>query len=119
MITEFNASEVIGEAIRAGQAAHDSAVPIPMGVTDGRQTWVVNDGVCGFAWVNVHGVRSNSKVGKALIANGFRKSDYEKCLQFWVHTPNQSMDRKEAYARAFADVLTQHGIKAYPGSRMD
>jgi hypothetical protein len=30
-------------------------------------------GACGFAWVNVYQVRSNSKMGKALSEVGFRK----------------------------------------------
>lgn len=119
MITEINVHEVISEAVLAGQTAHDSAIPVPMGVTDGRETWVINEGVCGFAWVNVYGIRKNSRLGKALIQCGFRKDDYEKALKFWVSTPTQSMERKEAYARAFATVLRQHGIKAYPASRMD
>ena len=75
---------------------------------------------CGFAWVDVYGVRSNSKLGKALIAQGFRKS-YSKTLQLW--NPSnfgcQNVDTLEEGARAYAEVLTQHGIRAYAGSRLD
>jgi hypothetical protein len=77
---------------------------------------------CGFAWVNVWGVRSNSKLGKALQAAGFRK-DYTGSLQLWNpsghHT--QSISVKEAGADAYADVLKQKlGLeKVYSGSRMD
>jgi hypothetical protein len=77
---------------------------------------------CGFAWVNVWGVRSNSKLGKALQAAGFRK-DYTGSLQLWNpsghHT--QSISVKEAGADAYAKVLQEKlGLeKVYYGSRMD
>ena len=77
---------------------------------------------CGFAWVNVYGVRSNSKLGKALQSFGFRK-DYTGSLQIWNpsghHT--QSISVKEAGAYAYAEVLKQKlGLdKVYAGSRMD
>jgi len=77
---------------------------------------------CGFAWVNVYGVRSNSKLGKALQAAGFRK-DYTGSLQIWNpsghHT--QSISVKEAGAYAYAKVLQDKlGLeKVYAGSRMD
>lgn len=77
---------------------------------------------CGFAWVNVWGVRSNSKLGKALQSFGFRK-DYTGSLQLWNpsghHT--QSISVKEAGAYAYAEVLKEKlGLeKVYAGSRMD
>ena len=77
---------------------------------------------CGFAWVNVFGVRSNSKLGKWLQAAGFRK-DYTGALSLWnpskaaVH----SLDILEAGAYAYAEVLkAKLGLdKVYAGSRMD
>jgi hypothetical protein len=77
---------------------------------------------CGFAWVNIYGVRSNSKLGKALQSVGFRK-DYTGSLQLWNpsghHT--QSISVKEAGADAYAEVIKQKlGLdKVYSGSRMD
>jgi hypothetical protein len=75
---------------------------------------------CGFAWVDVYEVRSNSKLGKALIAQGFRKS-YSKTLQLW--NPSnfgcQNIDTLEEGARAYAEVLKQAGLKAHVGSRLD
>ena len=77
---------------------------------------------CGFAWVDVYGVRSNSKVGKWLQAAGFRKS-YTGSLQLWnpSGSPTQSISIKEAGAEAYAEVLKQKlGLdKVYAGSRMD
>ena len=77
---------------------------------------------CGFAWVNVWGVRSNSKVGKALQAAGFRK-DYTGSLQLWNPSKfgTQSVNILEAGAEAYARVLKQRlGLdKVYAGSRLD
>ena len=77
---------------------------------------------CGFAWVNVYGVRSNSKLGKALQSFGFRK-DYTGSLQLWNPSGHntQSISVKEAGAYAYAEVLrTKLGLdKVYAGSRMD
>ena len=77
---------------------------------------------CGFAWVNVYGVRSNSKLGKALQSAGFRR-DYTGALQLWNPSKAgvQSMNILEAGAYAYAEVLKQKlGLeKVYAGSRMD
>lgn len=76
---------------------------------------------CGFAWVDVYGVRSNSRLGKTLQSFGFRKS-YTGSLQLWspCGSPTQSISIKEAGAEAYAKVLTEKlGIKAYAGSRLD
>jgi len=76
---------------------------------------------CGFAWVDVWGVRSNSRLGKTLQSFGFRKS-YSGSLQLWTPcgSPTQSISIKEAGAEAYAKVLTdQLGIRAYAGSRLD
>lgn len=77
---------------------------------------------CGFAWVNVWGVRSNSKLGKALQAAGFRK-DYTGSLQLWnpSRAAVQSVSVLEAGAEAYAAVLRDKlGLeKCYAGSRLD
>ena len=77
--------------------------------------------MCGFAWVNVYGVRINSKMGKALVAAGFSKS-WDKGLQLWNPSKAavQSVDILETGAIAYANVLTDKlGLKAYAGSRLD
>lgn len=80
----------------------------------------VDQYACGFAWVDVYNVRSNSKLGKALIAAGFRKS-YTRSLQLWNPSkfPCQNVDTLEAGAQAAASVLNKYGITAYAGSRLD
>jgi hypothetical protein len=75
---------------------------------------------CGFAWVDIFGVRSNSKIGKALTFSGFRKS-YTKSLQLWNPSAMgvQNIDTLEAGAQAAAEVFERYGFKAYAGSRLD
>jgi hypothetical protein len=119
MVTEQNIDEVLAEAHRQGMAALQAANPQPMVVTDGQHRWTVPGGPCGFAWVNIRGVRSNSRVGRRLTEQGFQKSYSQPGLQYWVHEGNQSMELKEAYADAFAKVLKSQGLDASVGSRMD
>ncbi len=78
-------------------------------------------GPCGFSWVDVHGVRSNSKLGKALQEVGFRKS-YSGSMQIWNKWFNgQSVDAgdhgAQAYARVFKEELELDSV--YAGSRLD
>jgi hypothetical protein len=76
---------------------------------------------CGFAWVDVYGVRSNSRLGKTLQSFGFRKS-YTGSLQLWNPSGagTQSISILEAGADAYAKVITEKlGVKAYAGSRLD
>ena len=75
---------------------------------------------CGFAWVNIHGVKGNTKIGRRLKLAGVQQS-WDKSFQVWNPGSHggQSMDVKEAGARAYADVLTAYGFTAYPGSRAD
>jgi len=81
---------------------------------------------CGFAWVNIYEydgkkIRANSKLGKALAANGIEKSDYKKCFDLWnpCGLYVQSIDIKEAGAQAYAKVLRNYGFEAWCGSRLD
>jgi hypothetical protein len=103
--------EACNEAAMAAQTAAQVAY-VQIGERD----------ACGFAWVNVYGVRSNSKLGKALISFGFRK-DYTGSLQIWNPSGHgtQSISVKEAGAYAYAEVLkSKLGLeKVYAGSRMD
>jgi hypothetical protein len=76
---------------------------------------------CGFAWVTVYGVRSNSRMGKTLATYGFSKS-YTGGLQLWNPSKagTQSVSILEAGADAYARVLRDKlGLTAYAGSRLD
>ena len=76
---------------------------------------------CGFAWVEVYVDRVNSKQAQQLMAAGFKKDYKPRCLSYW--NPGQlgvqNIDIKEAGAYAYAEYLTQLGLKAYAGSRLD
>ena len=89
-----------------------------------KQTYFVADGVCGFAWVNVYpefkgNTRNGKDERKMLEAAGFHKNGYEKTYQLWISDFNQSIQKKETYARAYAEVLRENGFKSYAGSRLD
>ena len=89
-----------------------------------KPTEYVADGVCGFAWVNIYPEhKGNTKAGKAerklYESIGFEKDDYNKCYSLWIGQFNQSMQKKEMYAAAYAKVLSENNIRAYSGSRMD
>lgn len=76
---------------------------------------------CGFAWVDIWGVKGNTKLGKAMKAAGFGKS-WDGAWQIWnpSELPCQNIDAKEAGARAAAEVFKRYGFdKAYAGSRLD
>ena len=126
---------ICAEARAAGEAAVEKLQVVPMIVGQEtslfsnkidytKPTYYVADGVCGFAWVDVYPVnKGNTRAGKEerklLERFGFRKNDYEKTYQLWISAYNQSMQKKETYARAFAEVLRANGVKAYSGSRLD
>lgn len=123
------------KADKAGKAAVEKLQVVPMIVGQEtslfsnkidytKPTYYVEDGVCGFAWVDIYPAnKGNTRAGKeerkVLESFGFRKNDYAKTYQKWISIYNQSMQKKEAYARAFAEVLRENGLKAYCGSRMD
>tara|TARA_R110002050_G_scaffold134997_2_gene257593 strand:+ start:9362 stop:10051 length:690 start_codon:yes stop_codon:yes gene_type:complete len=76
---------------------------------------------CGFAWVNVRGVRQNSKLGKQFEELGYSWDFYFKSYSLW-NTSNyngQCIMIKEASANAYATVMSKAGYKASSGSRLD
>lgn len=127
---------ILAEADVAGHAAVANLKVIPMIVGSakslfsneidyGQPTEFVEDGVCGFAWINVYPeFKGNTKLGKeerkVLEQLGFSK-DWENNKRFylWVRDFNQSLQKKEAYARAYAKVLSANGVTASPMSRID
>ena len=113
----------------AGRLAARGSKPVPMVVGEetafmsgkldySKPVEVVNDGVCGFAWVNIK--PATSAFAKWLKAKGYARSDnYYGGVTIWISDYNQSMTRKECHAAAMAKVLTEGGYKAYSNSRMD
>lgn len=99
------------EAHLAGLAAVAAFTPDMMVVRDhDGNTWRVEGGPCGFARVEVR--PRNTAWAKWLLGAGWRSSDYFRCVTLNISDFGQSMQRKEAYAAAFAAYLTACG---YPG----
>lgn len=75
---------------------------------------------CGFAWVNIYGIKMNTKIGKAMKEAGLRK-DYTGGICMWNPSKYgcQNVDTLEAGAQAAADVFKKYGFKAYAASRLD
>lgn len=75
---------------------------------------------CGFAWVNIYGIKASTKEGRAMKQAGLKK-DYSGAFSIWNpgNHAGQSMDFKEVGAYAYAKVLEVYGYRAYAGSRAD
>jgi hypothetical protein len=117
-------AELWGAAQQAGAMAGAACVPTPMlvgspstplgnDIDPTQPTYLVPDGVCGFASIMV-------SPANCQFANWLRKrererrcdydpySNYHKAVMVSVHEYGQSMTRKEAYARAVVDFLNKH-----------
>lgn len=114
--TEQDFSDIASAAHYAGTEAFNAAKPRPMIVTDGYTDYVIDGGVCGFAWIEIRG---NTSFGKWAKKAGIATKAYPSGLMIWVRTEGQSMERKVEYARAYARVLNNHGIDARVNSRLD
>lgn len=124
-------ADLLAAAHAAGQAAHDDALPTPMVVEEHEnplddsspvvRQYAVHEGPVGFAWVIVR--PGNSSFAHWLRKTGRGSSAYRGGVQIWVRTPEQSYERKVAYARAMADVLKAspllEGLSITTGSRVD
>lgn len=77
-------------------------------------------GYCGFAWVNIHGVKGNTRLGRNMKAAGYSK-DYSGAYSIWNPSGlgTQCMSTKEAGADAAAAVFKAAGFTAYAGGRAD
>jgi len=105
------------EAHAAGMAASEAHKPEPMGVTDGKQTWVIDGGVCGFAWVLIR--PGNCSFAIWAKKNIGARAAYGGGVDIWCPLPTQSMTTKEAYCEAYVKVLRARGIAAIAKSRID
>jgi hypothetical protein len=134
---------LVQEAHAAGEAAGRASKPVPM-VVEGHahplddsspvvDSWFVADGVCGFAWITlfakgteakrfVNWLTGTQKPARPDLAPPITaRKKYSGGHEIWVSGFDQSMQRKEAYAQAFANVIRGkiEGLSAYAGSRMD
>jgi hypothetical protein len=99
------------------QAGRDCK-PIPMIVctSTGKPIEQLDEGACGFAWIAFPG---NTAFGRWAKKQGIARPQYPKGLCIWVREFGQSVDRKAAYAGAYAQTLRNAGIDCYAGDRLD
>ena len=93
------------------------STPLGNDIDYSKKTYFVEGGVCGFAGVVIKPARGKfvsylKKLGMGYIQ--YYGGGYVAVREF-----GQSMTRKEAYADAFAKVLTEEGMSCYVDSRMD
>lgn len=81
-----------------------------------KPTFVLN-GLCGFAWVTIKPARG--AFVNYLKSRNVGSKGYYGGYEIWVSEFGQSVDRKQAFATAFAEVLRKYGIEAYGASRLD
>ena len=127
----FNKSQdwldLYNKARQAGLEAGNNHQPTPMVVCEHASPindnspvvneWVVNSGVCGFAEIIVR--PGTCSFARWLTKNQLGRKSYYGGISIWVSDFGQSMEKKEKYAQAFAEILKENGINAYATSRMD
>jgi len=133
---------------KAGMVAAEGTQVTPMVVTEHPdmlpaekkpKTWVVDEGVCGFAWLEIHPATGAfpkwvKKNAHRFTGEWYKDKYYENGLdgmnftvrkghptglRMGVQLFGQGMTRKAAYAAGFANVLREAGIKVYADNRMD
>jgi hypothetical protein len=111
-VNGLNVEAIVAEAKQAAREAAEQFFQEKLG---GRDQYS-----CGFAWVDIFGVKGNTKLGKAFAAAGVRKS-YTGSYQIWnpAGLGVQNIDTLEAGAEAAAKVFERYGFTAYAGSRLD
>jgi len=111
LYTVEDIKRIVAEAC---DAAYKAADTYEHDVMQGR--W----GACGFAWVNIYGIKGNTKIGRMLKAAGIGRS-WTKAYQIWNPSsyPTQNVDTLLAGAEAAALVFKRYGFEAYAGSRLD
>ena len=131
---------LLARAGAAGEQAFRAAIPAPMvvytpknmmaslmGGDDGgpdpsKPVDIVNEGVCGTAWVNIK--PGGSRFARWLVKEGYGRSDsYRGGISLSLYRVcgdrgSQSLTRWEAAAHAVAEVLREAGITAYAQSWM-
>jgi hypothetical protein len=110
--TQEQVEQIVREAKQAAYEAADQFFRTKLNGEDRM--------ACGFAWVNIWGVKGNTKLGKMLKAAGVRQ-DYTRAFSIW--NPSglsvQNVDTKEVGADAAAAVFKRYGFNATSGSRLD
>ena len=89
-------------------------------IKPGTRAEVVDDGVCGFAWINISGMGSFAKFTKE---NDYSSKSVYKGRNIWAtqlyNYNGQSYERKMKAVAAAVQVFNKYGIKAYAEGRLD
>jgi len=111
-VNGVNVDTIVAEA---KSAAREAAERFFQEKLNGRDQFA-----CGFAWVDIFGIKGNTKLGKAFKEAGVSKS-HTGAFQIWNPADMyvQNVDTLEAGAQAAADVFKRYGFSAYAGSRLD
>lgn len=112
---DYTKEQIEAILVEAKQAAREAADKFFQEKLGGQDQFA-----CGFAWVNIYGIKGNTRLGKALKAAGIRQ-DYTKAFSIWNPSGHgcQNIDTKEAGAYAAQKVFEKYGFTAYAGSRLD
>lgn len=112
---EYTKEQVQTIVAEAQSAAYQAAAKFFQEKLGGRDQYA-----CGFAWVNIYGIKGNTKLGKVMKAAGIHK-DYTGAHQLWNPSKFgcQNVDTLYEGAKAAAEVFARHGFRAYAGSRLD
>jgi len=126
----LNYSLIHEDCHAAGMAAGIKVNPTPMIVGEAKsllsneidhtkKTYYVDEGPCGYAWVNIY--PGNSRLANQYKKLGIARASYNGGVEYWVSEFGQGVDRKEAYALAYAAKLREltGEERIYAGSRLD
>jgi hypothetical protein len=114
-MTDKDCKTLWATAYAAGRDAAINHIPRPMIVKWGGREDTITDGLCGFAWVKLR--PANAPFAAWVKRNNLGQVDtYEGGLTVWIGEYNQSMERKYAHARAFAQVVMDEMVRL--GSKM-
>lgn len=105
-----------GEEVGVPKFIVGDAIGLSDEIDFSKKTYIL-EGLCGFAWVNISPARGAFVNYLKSIDAGSKA--YYGGYEIWVREFGQSVDRKSAFARAFARVLNSYGINASAGSRLD
>lgn len=127
-------SEIFSEACTAAVKAFHDAKPTPVIFGQAKGLFgnemvpgteeLVEDGVCGFAWINIKPARGefvkflkSKNIGRKGVYGGYTISAYD----IGIPGSSQSMERKEAGCKAFVAVIKKYfpDMRIWVESRMD
>jgi len=114
---QYTVDQVQAIVAEAKSAAHTRAIEYISKHLNGEDNFP-----CGFAWVEIYGIKGNTKLGRTLKAAGIDQNTWgSRCFRIWNPSAvnYQNVDCKEAGAQAAADILKKYGFEAYASSRLD